>query len=55
MVTAIAPIMGMKVRFTKSKLETPPRPEATTITAVMGEQLRIIEAAKCMGSSINTG
>ena len=55
MVTAIAPIMGMKVRFTKSKLETPPIPEATTITAVMGEQLRIIEAAKCMGSSINTG
>ena len=55
MVTAMAPIMGMKVRFTKSKLETPPIPEDTTITAVMGEQLRMMEAAKCMGSSISTG
>ena len=51
MVTAIAPIMGMKVRFTKSKLETPPIPEATTITAVMGEQLRIIEAANAWAAA----
>ena len=36
--TSIAPHMGIKVRFTKSKGDTLPMPEATTITAVMGEQ-----------------
>ena len=30
-------------------------PEDTTITAVIGEQLRAIEAAKCIGRSISTG
>ena len=47
--------MGIAVRFTKSKEETPPIPEDTTITAVIGEQLRMMDAAKCMGRSINTG
>ena len=47
MVTIIAPAMGIAVRFTRSKEETPPIPEDTTITAVIGEQLRMIEAAKC--------
>lgn len=55
MVTIIAPAMGIAVRFTRSKEETPPIPEDTTITAVIGEQLRIMEAAKCIGSSISTG
>lgn len=49
MVTIIAPAMGIAVRFTRSKEETPPIPEDTTITAVIGEQLRMIEAAKCIG------
>lgn len=51
----IAPAIGIAVRFTKSKLETLPIPEATTITAVIGEQVRAIEAAKCIGSNISTG
>ena len=55
MVTIIAPAMGIAVRFTRSKEETPPIPEDTTITAVIGEQLRMMEAAKCIGSSISTG
>ena len=42
MVTIIAPAMGIAVRFTRSKEETPPIPEDTTITAVIGEQLRMI-------------
>ena len=33
MVTIIAPAMGIAVRFTRSKEETPPIPEDTTITA----------------------
>ena len=53
--TAKAPSIGMVVRLTRSKEETSPIPEETTITAVIGEQLRIIEAAKCIGSSMSTG
>ena len=44
-VTAKAPHIGMKVRLTRSKLETLPMPEDTTITAVIGEQVRAMEAA----------
>lgn len=55
MVTIIAPAIGIAVRFTRSKEDTPPIPEETTITAVIGEQLRMMEAAKCIGSSISTG
>ena len=55
MLTIIAPAIGIAVRFTRSNGETPPMPEDTTITAVIGEQLRAIEAAKCIGRSISTG
>ena len=47
--------MGMKVRLIKSKGETLPMPEDTTITAVIGEQVRAMDAAKCMGSRKSTG
>lgn len=53
--TSIAPHMGITVRFTKSKGDTLPMPEATTITAVMGEQVRAMEAAKCIGNKKRTG
>lgn len=51
----MAPAIGMAVRLIKSNGETPPMPDATTITAVIGEQLRAILAAKCIGKSIRTG
>ena len=35
MVTIIAPAIGIAVRFTRSKGDTPPMPEETTITAVI--------------------
>ena len=55
MLTIMAPHMGMKVRLIRSKGETLPMPEATTITAVMGEQVRAMDAAKCIGSRNSTG
>lgn len=55
MVTSIAPAIGIAVRFTRSKEETSPIPEETTITAVIGEQLRMMDAAKCIGKSMSTG
>ena len=53
--TNMAPAIGIAVRFIKSKGDTPPMPDDTTITAVIGEQLRAILAAKCIGKSIKTG
>ena len=50
----MAPAMGMAVLLITSKGDTPPMPDDTTITAVIGEQLRMMEAAKCMGTSIST-
>ncbi len=55
MLTSMAPAIGIAVRLTRSNGETPPMPEETTITAVIGDQLRAIDAAKCIGSSISTG
>ena len=53
--TNMAPAIGIAVRLIKSNGDTPPIPDDTTITAVIGEQLRAILAAKCIGKSIRTG
>jgi len=47
--------MGIDVRFTTSIGDTFAMPETTTITAVIGDILRAILAAKCIGNSIKTG
>lgn len=50
-----APIIGIAVRLTTSKGDTPPMLEETTITAVMGEIARAALAAKCIGNNMTTG
>ncbi len=47
--------MGMAVRFTKAKGDTPPIPEETTMTGVIGKTALATLAAKCMGNSITAG
>ena len=53
--TNIAPAMGIAVRLMTSNGETLAIPETATITAVMGDTLRAMLDANCMGSSMATG
>ena len=55
MFASMAPAMGMAVRLTTSKGETLATPETATITAVIGETLRAMLEANCMGNSMATG
>src|SRR5699024_11614945 len=46
--------MGIAVRFTTAKGETPAIPDVTTTTAVIGETARASVVAKCIGIIITT-
>lgn len=51
----IAPAIGIAVRLTTSIGDTFAMPDTATITAVMGDTLRAILEANCIGKSIATG